>query len=651
VLLTIGAGGLGAPRWVQNRGWTGIMRQDVVQHDHTGDWKYLWFAFIPHIMLPQRGANFAYPLAVLALMLVWMAASGASNANASAQTGSDVFSVVPSASARRSMLLHAAVFAGMLPLVQAHSFIGVGMIIGIVFLFDAHRWMRDAHLLVSWALAGAVAVATGYPQMSQFQHTVDRGFYGKFTEMGWLFKNYEFGEAPLGVLGFLRFWWYSLGPAVNLFLLACGILGAEALWASRKAAGLFVKDKDWQGSMAAAAAGGTNSDGVLPVPLSAAPTSRRGAASAGQVAGAIGRFTDSALAPVLRKIAAVLRIQALDDACEAANQLSPSGRAFDSLKFALGSFLVFLLGNYVRMQPWDRDNAKIFYIFIFGASPLTGALLAAPFEYLFNMGPGVRRIPLWLSWAGLVEAPSAAQILAASTQAGGAGNGTGSAFAAGSAGNSSSASGVSTSSSSAAVRRGTAAAGPASPGSAPVAVGTGSHGRGLNKSTMVGGAVSGGLAMLAIPLFILSTMSGFIMLYQESRENNGVLLDKEAINVGQWILKNTPSDAVILHSNWHVQPSGCLAGRPSLVAYYGWVSNHGYLANDRLGDRDYIMENALKDSDERADFLSRRWGVRYIVGEHMRTHKETANTRQGLFLGGKLKQVYREGRFRVLQVV
>lgn len=37
VLLTLGAGGLGGPRWIAARGWGEAMQSDVVQHDHTGE--------------------------------------------------------------------------------------------------------------------------------------------------------------------------------------------------------------------------------------------------------------------------------------------------------------------------------------------------------------------------------------------------------------------------------------------------------------------------------------------------------------------------------------------------------------------------------------------------------------------------------------
>ena len=73
-----------------------------------------------------------------------------------------------------------------------------------------------------------------------------------------------------------------------------------------------------------------------------------------------------------------LRLAELDAAIAPANALTLNGRALDTAKLALGAFLVFLLGNYVNFQPWDRDNAKLYYIWVFVAAAINGAALAAP---------------------------------------------------------------------------------------------------------------------------------------------------------------------------------------------------------------------------------------------------------------------------------
>ena len=221
VLLTIGAGGMGGPRWIQAVGWNSAMTRDVVQHDPTGEWKYLWFAFVPHILLPQRGACFAYPMAVLCLLLVWV---GSDNTSAGAAR--------PTPLERRHLLIGAALAAGSLPMVQAHSFIGCGVIIIFIALLDCYKWLADPTLMVDWALAGIVAAVTGGPQMLLFQKTVTQGYYGKFLAYGWLYEHFEFGK-PLGVIGWFNMWWYSLGPTVHLFVVLILAYAAEAAFGWR----------------------------------------------------------------------------------------------------------------------------------------------------------------------------------------------------------------------------------------------------------------------------------------------------------------------------------------------------------------------------------------------------------------------------------
>ncbi len=156
-----------------------------MQHDTTGEYTIFWcatsslqgialqlhfagcrFAFIPHILLPQRGANFAYPMVMLVLLLIWKARCTSSfRPVATVLIDVCVIQATDAAAAmtsgdRRSMLINAAAFAALLPLVQvrvrttycsfnhcccacsqAHSFLGLGLIIGTVFLLDFHKWM------------------------------------------------------------------------------------------------------------------------------------------------------------------------------------------------------------------------------------------------------------------------------------------------------------------------------------------------------------------------------------------------------------------------------------------------------------------------------------------------------------------------------
>jgi hypothetical protein len=579
VALVVFAGGLGGPRWLASKaeadpagGWAGALdaalREDVVQHDPTGEWKYLWFAFVPHIMLPQRGANFAYPAAVLVLDLVWMA----TDAGTRLHQGH-----------RRAMLVTAAALAASLPLVQAHSFIGLALIIGVFGALDFHKWLADAHLFWSWVMAGVVAVALAYPQMAGFTDTVSKGFKGKFLTFGWLFNNYEFGEPHGSPVGLLRFWVYNLGPVVPLFLLA--ILAAVAeMAAARRLSRAIVADDGPSGlgrylaSVAATDAGATVGE---PNPLPPAPKSATGAT----------RPLPATVLPCARAAG----LDTLDGVFAPMNALSPTGRAWDTLKLALGGVLVFLVSNYVNFQPWDRDNAKIYYVFVFVAAPLVGGLLAAPVEYLttsWTAAPGRHRIPRWFG---------ATTTLAVDGVAGAA-----------------------------------AAARGASPWPRRAATACAHVGR---------------LAFL--PALLAATASGAMMLAAEYRDavgGGGVLLDGDSVGLARYVGTKVHPRAVVMHSNWHVQPSGALAGRPSFVAYYGWVSNHGYNADERLGDRDYVLDHVYSQSDARASGILRKWGIRYVLVEHGREPEAPAGAQPGVFLDGGVVRVHTAGRYDLLQV-
>lgn len=105
--------------------------------------------------------------------------------------------------------------------------------------------------------------------------------------------------------------------------------------------------------------------------------------------------------------------------------------------------------------------------------------------------------------------------------------------------------------------------------------------------------------------------------------------------------------------------------------------SHGYNYYDRDRDRKYVMDNCLKDSDPEAYNAMRRWGTRYVLGEHLPTHhrprqqqheeaiarKAAAKTQQekdaifvppfdpDMYLDGQLKRVFRSGRMELFEVM
>ena len=239
------------------------------------------------------------------------------------------------------------------------------------------------------------------------------------------------------------------------------------------------------------------------------------------------------------------------------------------------------------MQPWDRDNCKLLNVWLMVAAGFSGALLAAPFEFLLGHAIGVARV------ANLTGSSLRAVSAAASPRA------------------------------SPADRR--AARSP------------------------LGFTASAALAAGAALAFLLCSATGMMMIRREFSQYH-VLLDQDQINVGEWISTNLAPKANILHKDVHITPSGTLAGRTALISYNGWMWSHGYNYGDRDRDRQYVLGNCLKDHDQEAVNAMKRWGVRYVLCEWCQKHSRAPNGDPDMYLNGNLKRIYSRGRYDVLEV-
>ena len=73
VLFIIGAGGIGGFGIVYKDGFGGIIWGDPIQDSGDGKGDVWWFGFLNHVLLPQRGATWAYPLCIFVLQVMWVA--------------------------------------------------------------------------------------------------------------------------------------------------------------------------------------------------------------------------------------------------------------------------------------------------------------------------------------------------------------------------------------------------------------------------------------------------------------------------------------------------------------------------------------------------------------------------------------------------
>ena len=422
VLLVFGTGGMGGWSLSASKGFSWALTQDVAQNNAAGEGKVVWFAFLPHVVLPQRGATFAYPLSLVIFTLVWVATSWGRSAPSTLTTN-----------ARSSLLITAGALAGALPLVSAHAFLAIGVIIGTYALLDAHKWLAMPRLAASWVIAGVVCLAEAIPQLRQFSKHVGGGAGGKFLQYGWWFVNHDSGRDG-GIGGFFAFWWQNIGTGLWLMIAALAVLIVEVFRARALALERLPKAPVESPPNATAApvvnmgvAGpgsvvGVANEGVEEQPLPGVPVAHAyvtPAPPAGEAffLGHLWSGTKKATkADFGVDLDAWLDIDrygvrtSYSDFGLWANDASLSGRAFDALKFALGAFAVFLLGNYVMFQPWDRDNCKLWYVGLFVNGAVVGALLAAPIEFFMGIGSAQARMIGVLS-AGPIDNGAYAQAL------------------------------------------------------------------------------------------------------------------------------------------------------------------------------------------------------------------------------------------------
>lgn len=174
-----------------------------------------WIHPLIHFLMPQRSALFSMPLAVaITILLIY---------------------VTRARTPDKKALVMAGVLMGVLPMISAHSFIGVGEY--AIFICIAHFpwrypkvWMKA---VLFWAIFGGVAIAIGGLQVLWLLRVPRQGF-GKISPI-WL-------ETFPGQIGkFAQLWWESLGPFVVIALVICWpVLTKTQIMAYLPSIGVFV---------------------------------------------------------------------------------------------------------------------------------------------------------------------------------------------------------------------------------------------------------------------------------------------------------------------------------------------------------------------------------------------------------------------------
>lgn len=218
VLLWLLSGSIGAWTMIRDKDFT---VQEMTNHDWmqftSSNEELYWFSVISHVLLPQRSALFAYPIALLVFSML-------------------IISIYPSngneAIQRPQLFKWVGILLGLLPLVHAHSFVAIAIVISVWALIEFERtfsFNATSGLFSSWFKAASIGFLLSLPQIPSYLDRIQGGdSEGKsflkilpLWEQGNWAKSYGPGANP--VLNFAALWFKALGlmipiSVISLFL-------------------------------------------------------------------------------------------------------------------------------------------------------------------------------------------------------------------------------------------------------------------------------------------------------------------------------------------------------------------------------------------------------------------------------------------------
>lgn len=154
-------------------------------HNLCGGYYTFWIHSLIHYLLPQRSALYSMSLALCITSLL--------------------YHLVESKFKERKAAILAGVMMGLLPMVSAHTYIGVGeyaiFLCALTFpYFQPRKWKKQ---VISWCYYGITAIVISLPQVLWLMRSERNGF----MKINPIWRD-PTQKAP----GFFRLWWLSLGP-------------------------------------------------------------------------------------------------------------------------------------------------------------------------------------------------------------------------------------------------------------------------------------------------------------------------------------------------------------------------------------------------------------------------------------------------------
>ena len=247
VPLILMCGGTGGIQWLLfDRSWSGFRSVDHILVDSiTRSISICWFSLPAHILLPQRTTQFAYPISLLALILIIRACKRVHNQSLKKARSNNSLTIDAteyylksgqasptksnfrldisweylSTTNRLKLFAYGGLVTGLLPMLQAHSFVAVGAIMLVVAGLQLLKWAKDyrndtAHIILilkQWGVYGVAAFLLGIPQSLVYLQRVSGG---GFIRLQSIWSDFPPDSSAISL------WFNAVGAFLPLFILS-----------------------------------------------------------------------------------------------------------------------------------------------------------------------------------------------------------------------------------------------------------------------------------------------------------------------------------------------------------------------------------------------------------------------------------------------
>eukprot|EP01102_Stenamoeba_stenopodia_P006595 TRINITY_DN1821_c0_g1_i1.p1 TRINITY_DN1821_c0_g1~~TRINITY_DN1821_c0_g1_i1.p1 ORF type:complete len:911 (-),score=157.16 TRINITY_DN1821_c0_g1_i1:87-2741(-) len=189
---------------------------DYIQNYGQGGRELYWFSFIHHVLVPQRGPAYSYPLFVSVLLFLWRSLEFSQNSPNKQEE------LLQWRKELKTIFAFSGIIGGLSPLMLSSTYLSIWLLGGILFFLDIKKWMKDVFYLFHWIgffvplfVIGYFQVTTVLIRSSSFQNWGSLDFNPIVTSFG---DSIDKSNVLDIIKKFAQMWFDGLGIFVVVFL-------------------------------------------------------------------------------------------------------------------------------------------------------------------------------------------------------------------------------------------------------------------------------------------------------------------------------------------------------------------------------------------------------------------------------------------------